>query len=160
MEVKLEPDLDNLCVAKITSEITQLCQVHFEVSIVPTLAHSPAIYRNLVLCKNSLIAKLENRLDQLLEMNLKCDKHSNTACYTWIEHILAKQKKTDFKSKEETGKTECTMVFEFQLDMLVNLSIFGDHLTRNLEKFRSTKSKEVFNRAWQFYICCIGRADA
>jgi hypothetical protein len=99
-----EPDnFDHLLVAKINNQMIELLQAHFHASILPVMIISPALYREIIATKNDFLQRLEQKMNLILQKNLS----SIPTCFNiidvcnWIDTILSRQKKTDFKPKDE-----------------------------------------------------------
>ncbi|KAI8805612.1 exocyst complex component Sec10-like protein [Cladochytrium replicatum] len=108
---KAEPDVSHLSFIQLSTEILQLCQIHFQNAVLQLVGTSPTIHREMVMLKNEFIAAVEARLNTLLQ------KHID-AVVSWLVVLLSKQKKLDFKPKDETSEQPsttqpCSQICEF-----------------------------------------------
>ncbi|TPX36908.1 hypothetical protein SmJEL517_g00874 [Synchytrium microbalum] len=89
-----EPDLRSLGLVFVANQVLQLFQLHFQNSILPVVMNSPAVHRDLVVVKNEYMASVESRLNSLLQKQIDVIER-------WIDILLGRQKKTDFRPKDE-----------------------------------------------------------
>lgn len=97
----LEPDLRTLHVIQVASQILQLVQIHFQNCVMPLLSTSPPAHRETVMYKNQFMEVMENKIADLLQKQLDVVGH-------WIGSILNKQKRTDFKPKDDAAGINIT----------------------------------------------------
>ncbi|KAI8911500.1 exocyst complex component Sec10-like protein [Gorgonomyces haynaldii] len=120
-DAKAEPHFDHLIVAKIVNQTIQLIQVHFRAAVLPHLLNSPTIYREIVNYKNDFLSRVEIKLNTILSTDLSNVKN-------WLEGLLGKLKKTDFKPKDESVilNTTCTPTCEKVCQFLVHIKEAAD----------------------------------
>ncbi|KAJ3252097.1 Exocyst complex component 5, partial [Borealophlyctis nickersoniae] len=94
---RLDPDLTTpLSIVHVSTHILQLLQIHFQKSILPAITLSPTTHRDMVVYKNDFMSAVEYRLNVLLQKVID-------AVTNWLAALLAKQKKFDYRPKEEGG---------------------------------------------------------
>lgn len=81
-----------LAVPRACLEITQITQLHFERCVLGYVAVSPAVHRDLVGGKNAVFAQVEAAANKLLSRIVG-------ACVRYLEALLGRQKRNDYKSK-------------------------------------------------------------
>ncbi|KAJ3054447.1 Exocyst complex component 5 [Rhizophlyctis rosea] len=97
-----EPDLIYLYLVQVSNKVLQLLQIHFQHTIVPIISLSPTIHRDMVVYKNDFMSSAENRLNSLLQKQID-------AITKWLSNLLYKQKKNDFRLRDDTvGLTVAT----------------------------------------------------
>lgn len=75
------------------------------------MKNAPVLYRDIITFKNEFLQRLEIKLNAILKKNLDGSILLTTATCNWIETLFSKQKKTDFKPKDEVlGNPEPTHV--------------------------------------------------
>ncbi|KAL0084042.1 exocyst complex component Sec10-like protein [Phycomyces blakesleeanus] len=109
---KVEPEMTCFPVIKTTTHMIQLLQEHFQTAVVPLVACSPAVHKEILINKNSFMSLLEHKVNTLLQ------KIIDSASF-WLGEILARQKKNDFRPKDEEvvmmsmGTLPCLQSVEF-----------------------------------------------
>ncbi|KAL2914341.1 Exocyst complex component 5 [Polyrhizophydium stewartii] len=93
-DTKVEPDLGHLQIAKTTTRVLQIFQLQFQTQLLPLLAGSPALHREMILFKNELFSSLEQKVNALLQGKI-------AVASAWLEVLLSRQKKTDFKPRDD-----------------------------------------------------------
>ena len=96
IDLRYPPDFDYLLVAKLINQMIQLIQTHFQASVLPAMIDSASICRDVIVFKNDFLARLETKLNLILQKHL-------ASVMAWIEVLLARQKKTDYKPKDEAS---------------------------------------------------------
>ncbi|CAM0136693.1 Exocyst complex component 5 [Umbelopsis sp. WA50703] len=94
IDTRAEPELRSFAVVKAVKDIIHLLQGHFEASILPLIATSTAVHRQIVSRKNDFMTDLENKANSLLQREVD-------AITNWLGSLLSKQKRNDFRPKEE-----------------------------------------------------------
>ncbi|KAJ1989839.1 Exocyst complex component 5 [Dimargaris cristalligena] len=89
-----EPDFRTFYTIKACNQIVHLVQCHFQTVIVPLIAGSPSQYRDAVASKNEFTSALEHKLNQLAVRQI-------TSTTTYLATVLAKQKKQDYRPRDE-----------------------------------------------------------
>ncbi|KAJ3124738.1 Exocyst complex component 5 [Nowakowskiella sp. JEL0407] len=107
----IETDLKSLIIIENTTKILQLLQLHFQHMILPLINSSPTIHREVVICKNELMARVEKQLNLLAQKQIE-------AIVNTLTIYLNRQKRTDFKPKDENivsalNTPTCTQACEF-----------------------------------------------
>ncbi|EIE80071.1 hypothetical protein RO3G_04776 [Rhizopus delemar RA 99-880] len=109
---KDQPDLSSFSVIKSSVDTMQLVQKHFELAILPLVTSAPSIHRDILATKNTFMAKLERKINDLLQKSIEGIMH-------WLGEILTRQKKNDFRPKDEEvalmsiGTQPCMQSIEF-----------------------------------------------
>ncbi|KND04859.1 uncharacterized protein SPPG_00558 [Spizellomyces punctatus DAOM BR117] len=91
-----QPDFKQMPMVHVAQQILQLLQLHFQSTIVPMIAPSPTTHRDMVLYKNGFMSAVEHRLNILLQKQID-------AVTAWLSVLLASQKKTDYRPKDEAA---------------------------------------------------------
>ncbi|KAL7748429.1 Exocyst complex component 5 [Sorochytrium milnesiophthora] len=99
LDGKSEPDYKCLGVVQTANTVVHLLQAHFHNAILPMVASSPMYHRELVANKNAVLSRLESRINILVTRIID---GTSTPTIMYLSSILAKQKKTDFKPKEDS----------------------------------------------------------
>ncbi|RUS21835.1 exocyst complex component Sec10-like protein [Endogone sp. FLAS-F59071] len=94
LDVKSEPDLKAMFVIKAADDIIHLVQQHFQSAILPLVVSSPTIHRDIVNSKNAFMTNVENKANSTMQKEID-------AITNWLNIILAKQKKNDFRPKDD-----------------------------------------------------------
>ncbi|KAJ3216736.1 Exocyst complex component 5 [Dinochytrium kinnereticum] len=96
VDTKSEPEVDNaLRFVSVTSKTLQLIQLHFQTYVIPAVSSSPSAHREAIIIKNEFMSSIEDILNQLLQKQID-------AILAWAATLLSKQKKGEFKPKDET----------------------------------------------------------
>ncbi|KAI9251571.1 exocyst complex component Sec10-like protein, partial [Sporodiniella umbellata] len=109
---KDQPEMFSLSVVKSAIDIMQLMQKHFESAILPLVTGTPSTHRDLLVLKNKFMASLEQKINRLLQKTVE-------GVVYWLGEILGRQKKNDFKPKDEEvammsmGTQPCMQSIEF-----------------------------------------------
>ncbi|KAI8368784.1 exocyst complex component Sec10-like protein [Blakeslea trispora] len=107
-----EPELTGFHVIKSTADIIHLMQRHFETAMLPLVAGIPSTHRDILSVKNTFMATLERKVNVLLQRSID-------GITFWLTEILSRQKKNDFRPKDEEGAmmsmgtTPCMQSIEF-----------------------------------------------
>ncbi|CAO0793270.1 unnamed protein product [Mucor circinelloides] len=91
-----EPELACFPVIKSATDIIQLMQKHFESAMLPLIVGIPSTHRDILLLKNTFMATLERKINIVLQKSIDGITY-------WLSEILSRQKKNDFKPKDEEG---------------------------------------------------------
>ncbi|KAI9102714.1 exocyst complex component Sec10-like protein [Phlyctochytrium arcticum] len=95
---KQEPELHLMPMVDVTQKILQLLQLHFQTSIIPVISTSPTAHRDIVMYKNTFMTAVEHRLNGLLQKQMD-------AINAWLGVLLATQKKTDFRPRDDIASS-------------------------------------------------------
>ncbi|KAI8579596.1 hypothetical protein K450DRAFT_241761 [Umbelopsis ramanniana AG] len=111
IDTRAEPELRSFAVVKTVKDIIHLLQEHFEICILPLIATSTAVHRQTVARKNEFMTELESKANSILQKEVD-------AITNWLSSSLSKQKRNDFRPKEEevflTLTTQpCTQCVDF-----------------------------------------------
>ncbi|KAF7721082.1 Exocyst complex component 5 [Apophysomyces ossiformis] len=107
-----EPETVCFAIIKATTEIIQLMQQHFQTAVLPLIITAPSVHKEILNTKNSFMSSLEQKVNSVLVKAI--DEITN-----WLNEILSRQKKNDFKPKDEevvmmsTGTQPCVQSVEF-----------------------------------------------
>ncbi|KAJ2879563.1 Exocyst complex component 5, partial [Coemansia aciculifera] len=93
-DLRQEPDLRSFGVIRVANVAVRLVQMHFQRTIVPFVGASSYVYRDMVAEKNQLMSRAE------MSLNLISNKLVG-ACAQWIQGILGKQRKGDFRPADD-----------------------------------------------------------
>ncbi|KAI9352722.1 exocyst complex component Sec10-like protein [Obelidium mucronatum] len=154
-KVLIEPELGGLEIVRVENHTINLFQLHFQTGDcknsqflrllsfynrfcqIPMLSQSPTIHRDAVITKNEFMETLETK------MNLIIKTHVN-AIQEWIETLLQKQKRADYKPKDEQmvsspSTATCVQVCEFLNKVHIKAEIYfeGINLTGFLNEIGS-----------------------
>ncbi|KAG2203235.1 hypothetical protein INT46_000425 [Mucor plumbeus] len=91
-----EPELACFPVIKSATDIIQLMQKHFESAMLPLIISIPSTHRDILLLKNGFMAQLERKINIVLQKSIDGITY-------WLTELLSRQKKNDFKPKDEEG---------------------------------------------------------
>ncbi|KAF9582414.1 Exocyst complex component 5 [Lunasporangiospora selenospora] len=91
---KLPPDLGPVKRIKLVNGIIHLLQMHFQTTILPLTVPSPQVYRDTVLQKNKLMANVESKVNTTIQKEID-------VILTWLETCLGRQRRSDFKPKDD-----------------------------------------------------------
>ncbi|KAJ3131370.1 Exocyst complex component 5, partial [Irineochytrium annulatum] len=98
-DAKVEPDLNqSMPVICVCNQILRLFQLHFQTVVVPLVSSSPTSHRETVIFKNEFMSGVETLVNKMLQKQIETILH-------WLSVILARQKKTDFRPKDESLTT-------------------------------------------------------
>ncbi|KAI8095157.1 exocyst complex component Sec10-like protein [Thamnidium elegans] len=89
-----EPELSCFPVIKSATDITQLMQKHFESAVLPLVISIPSTHRDMLTLKNVFMATLERKINIVLQKSIEGITY-------WLSELLVRQKKNDFKPKDE-----------------------------------------------------------
>ncbi|KAJ3067269.1 Exocyst complex component 5 [Podochytrium sp. JEL0797] len=126
MNGRTEPELHGLEVVRVENQILNVLQLHFQTAIIPLLSQSPTIHRDAVIAKNEFMEVLETKMNSIIKIHVD-------AIQEWLELILSKQKRTDYKPKDEQtastpSTTTCAQVCEFLNKIHVKAEIYFDSI--------------------------------
>ncbi|TPX51291.1 hypothetical protein SeMB42_g00272 [Synchytrium endobioticum] len=93
-KITSEPDVRSLALVAVANQVLQLLQLHFQNFILPLVMNFPAVHRDLVVVKNHYMSSVEARLNKLLEKQID-------VIQKWIDLLLSKQKRTDYRPKDD-----------------------------------------------------------
>ncbi|ORX47562.1 exocyst complex component Sec10 [Piromyces finnis] len=132
---KTEPNFDHLTTFKLANKFIHLLQEHFQNSILPFIETYPTVHRQIVETKNEFISKMEQKLNIILQKQINCISN-------WLGILLQKQKKYDFKPKEDSimssslcsNTLACTSCVEFLEKTYRNMSKYLNKST-NFQSF-------------------------
>ncbi|GAN09236.1 exocyst complex component Sec10 [Mucor ambiguus] len=91
-----EPELACFPVIKSATDIIQLMQKHFESAMLPLIVSIPSTHRDILSLKNTFMATLERKINIVLQKSIDGITY-------WLSEILSRQKKNDFKPRDEEG---------------------------------------------------------
>ncbi|CAO3578914.1 unnamed protein product [Absidia cylindrospora] len=109
---KTEPDLVCFPVISASTDISQLLQRHFQTAVVPLIVGAPSVHRDSLASKNKFLATLESKVNYVVSRSIE-------AIIYWLTDILSRQKKNDFRPKDEevvmmsNGTMPCVYCVEF-----------------------------------------------
>ncbi|ORX45540.1 exocyst complex component Sec10 [Hesseltinella vesiculosa] len=109
---KSEPDTVCFSVLSTTTNISQLLQQHFQSAVIPLVVAAPSIHRDTLASKNRFFTTLEKKINYVL-------LRSTDAVQNWLTEILNRQKRNDFRPKDEdvmmmsNGTPPCVSCVEF-----------------------------------------------
>ncbi|KAI9142981.1 exocyst complex component Sec10-like protein [Paraphysoderma sedebokerense] len=132
LDGRSEPDLRPLCIVQQVNTVVHLIQAHFQNIVVPMISTSPTAHREIVMSKNSKMSKLEEKTNLIVQKIVD-------ASTTWTSNILSKQKKTDFRPKEDNleltsiATQPCTQTVDYLKKVYANAIVYLDG--KNLESF-------------------------
>jgi len=120
---KTEPNFNHLTTFKLANNFIHLLQEHFQNSILPFIETYPTVHRQIVETKNEFISKMEQKLNIILQKQINCISN-------WLGVLLQKQRKNDFKPKEDSivssslcsNTLACTSCVEFLEKTYRNMS--------------------------------------
>ncbi|KXS21231.1 exocyst complex component Sec10 [Gonapodya prolifera JEL478] len=98
---KSEPAVRHLTAVKVANQIMQLLQLHSQNFVVPFVNAAPTLHREMVLHKNGFFADMEDKINKLL------GKQTDVAI-NWMSSVLGKQKKNEYKPKEDVMSSGIT----------------------------------------------------
>jgi len=132
---KTEPTFDHLTTFKSANNFIHLLQEHFQNSILPFIETYPTVHRQIVETKNEFISKMEQKLNIILQKQINCISN-------WLGILLQKQKKNDFKPKEDSiissslcsNTLACTSCVEFLEKTYRNMSKYL-YISTNFQSF-------------------------
>ncbi|KAI0320274.1 exocyst complex component Sec10 [Amylostereum chailletii] len=91
---KAEPSLQSLSIMRSVDLITHLWQQYVNIAILPLATSSVTVRREMVVFNNQAVSKIEGAANGLMQ-------RLTDAIITWLTTQLAKQKKTDFKPRND-----------------------------------------------------------
>ncbi|KAG0145204.1 hypothetical protein CROQUDRAFT_659005 [Cronartium quercuum f. sp. fusiforme G11] len=91
---KLEPDLKPVTVIKTADMSMHLWQRYVTTAIVPLAAASVTVRREMSIFNNHILVRIEGKVNSVAQKCLEC-------IVTWLSASLSKQKKLDFKPKND-----------------------------------------------------------
>ncbi|KAA1466748.1 exocyst complex component Sec10 [Dentipellis sp. KUC8613] len=91
---KAEPNLQPLSVLRAVDLICHLWQQYVNIALLPLVASSVTVRREMVVYNNQTVSKIEGAANNLIS-------RLTDAIITWLSTQLAKQKKTDFKPRND-----------------------------------------------------------
>ncbi|KAG9289444.1 hypothetical protein G9A89_008005 [Geosiphon pyriformis] len=131
MDCKTDLDYKAIAVVKLAREIMHLAQNHFQAIILPLASPSLSIHRELIADKNKFMLAIENKINSAVQRMID-------AIFARLGYLLSKQKKSDFKPKEDEVLSSlvtspCDASVDFLRKVQINSSQFLDG--KNLELF-------------------------
>lgn len=153
MEPKAEPTLKFFPTVQVAHQMIQLFQLHFKSAVVwdcsvlflitfsltlfhaqtPVVSTTLAVFRDMIFYENEFISTLESKLNAILSKSLDM-------IATSFEILLSKQKKTDFKPKEDAPQNidaTCTQVCISVVELVKLIGIQS-------EKYLEASHREVY----------------
>ncbi|KAI8063627.1 exocyst complex component Sec10-like protein [Gongronella butleri] len=109
---KSEPDTVCFAVIAAATNISQLLQHHFQSAVIPLVIAAPSTHRESLASKNKFLDTLEKKMNYVL-------LRSTDAVKYWLSEILNRQKRNDFRPKDEevvmmsNGTAPCVQSVEF-----------------------------------------------
>eukprot|EP00842_Homolaphlyctis_polyrhiza_P005298 jgi/Hompol1/576/HPOL_004168-RA len=94
IDSKAEPEFGHLTIIKVAMRILQIFQFQFQVQLLPLLAGSKALHREMVAFKNEFFAATEQKANSILKKKI-------AGIVGWMELTLSRQKKTDYKPRDD-----------------------------------------------------------
>ncbi|KAJ1500955.1 Exocyst complex component 5, partial [Coelomomyces lativittatus] len=121
---KLEPDFRSLLTVQSSNTIMHLMQAHFITVVVPVIAPFPPTHREVIQKKTAMISVLERKCNAIVI-------HLMNVALLYIQSLLAKQKKTDFKHKEgelpnHSLSPTCSSICDFLFKVLGHVQSYLD----------------------------------
>ncbi|KAL4211157.1 exocyst complex component Sec10 [Rhizopus microsporus] len=107
-----QPDLSCFSAVKSAADIMHLMQKHFESAILPLVITVPSSHRDILALKNAFMASVEQKINNILQKSIE-------GTMFWLGEILSRQKKNDFRPKDEEvammnmGTQPCMQSIEF-----------------------------------------------
>jgi hypothetical protein len=110
---KLEPDLQPLVLTKQTDYICHLWQQYISIALMPLASLSVTIRREMAIFNNQTVSRIEGATNNLLQKTIDSERLSSlaftdcgiltmpTVIIAWLAAQLAKQKRNDFKPKDD-----------------------------------------------------------
>ncbi|BFZ62159.1 Exocyst complex component 5 [Saitoella coloradoensis] len=93
-DTRSEPRLQYLQTIRIATSILQLLRSYIDTALIPLAASSLTLRREMANYTNNNIALLENKINNLVQKTIDI-------ILAWVNALLARQKKTDFRPKED-----------------------------------------------------------
>lgn len=151
-EGKAEPDLRPIKVIRLADMIMQLWQRYLATALVPLAGTSVTIRREMGIFNNHVSVRIEGKVNEIvqrttdgafrqhpLDTSTLADFLSTPAIVTWLTFLLAKQKKLDFKPRNDNEafsrvNTEpCLLVCDFLVK--IREAAYASLSGRNAEVF-------------------------
>ncbi|KTW29304.1 hypothetical protein T552_01259 [Pneumocystis carinii B80] len=129
---KNEPEIKYFEELKQITIIVNLLSTYFNIVILPLVSFSLTLKRDVIVSINSNILKIENKIDLIIQ---KCVD----VILNWINVLLNKQKKNDFKPRDNDQRMEnlstepCKLVVQF-ISKVYNIA-YDNLIGLNLENF-------------------------
>ncbi|KAI9287599.1 exocyst complex component Sec10-like protein [Umbelopsis sp. AD052] len=156
IDTRAEPELRSFAVVKTVKDIIHLLQEHFEICILPLIAASTAVHRQTVARKNEFMTELESKANSLLQKEVD-------AITNWLSSSLSKQKRNDFRPKEEevfmTLTTQpCTQCVDFvkRVQAAVSNAFTGKNRESILTEIGSVFHSILLEHFKKFYVSPAG----
>ncbi|KAJ3387843.1 Exocyst complex component 5 [Entophlyctis sp. JEL0112] len=149
--------LENMEIIQIENQSMNLLQLHFQTAVAPMLAQAPTLLRDAVLTKNEFMESVEMKLNYSLKAHLE-------VLQEWLDSILAKQKKSDYKPKDEqttsagAATSTCTQICEYLQKVLARAEKRLDGVTRLnfLEEVGATLHIRLLDHIKKFVFTDVG----
>ncbi|KAG5439852.1 hypothetical protein PCANB_000134 [Pneumocystis canis] len=129
---KNEPELKYFEEIKQITIIIHLLSTYFNAIILPVVSFSLTLRRDVLISINNNISKIENKISLIIEKSLDM-------ILNWISVLLSKQKKNDFKPKDDDHNMEnlstepCKLIVQF-ISKVYN-TVYDNLMESNLENF-------------------------
>ncbi|KAI8988471.1 exocyst complex component Sec10-domain-containing protein [Mycotypha africana] len=152
-----EPELVCFSVINCASSIMKLMQKHFETAILPLIINNPTMHRNILALKNSFLAKLERKINAVLQRTVRGITY-------WLNDILSRQKRYDFRPKEEEdammnmGTQPCLQSIDFitRIYQAASTSLQGKNLETFLKHIGNAFHTMLLEHFKKFYVTPTG----
>ncbi|KAJ8330382.1 hypothetical protein BDV3_003129 [Batrachochytrium dendrobatidis] len=126
---KSEPEFGQLKVIKTVTKTLQIFQHHFQAQLIPMLASSPTLQREMMIFKNEFFSAIEEKLNAIMQRKI-------AVVASWMEVLFARQKKSDFKPRDDivAVNTLSTLVCNQVVDFIqrvrdeAHVSLDGENL--------------------------------
>ncbi|KAJ3348216.1 Exocyst complex component 5 [Entophlyctis luteolus] len=149
--------LENMEIIQIENQSMNLLQLHFQTAVAPMLAQAPTLLRDAVLTKNEFMESVEMKLNYSLKAHLE-------VLQEWLDSVLAKQKKSDYKPKDEqttsagAATSTCTQICEYLQKVLARAEKRLDGVTRLnfLEEVGATLHIRLLDHIKKFVFTDVG----
>ncbi|KAJ3356337.1 Exocyst complex component 5 [Kappamyces sp. JEL0680] len=93
VDLKSEPEFGFFRSIKVSHQVIQMIQLHFQTYESEIIVVSPNVHREMLMAKNELVSVVESKLNGIVQRRI-------TSILSWIELILSKQKKSDYNMKD------------------------------------------------------------
>ncbi|EMR11691.1 hypothetical protein PNEG_00127 [Pneumocystis murina B123] len=129
---KSEPEIKYFEELKEMTIIVNLLSTYFNIIILPIVSFSLTLKRDVIISTNSNILKIENKIDLIIQKSVD-------VILNWINVLLSKQKKNDFKPRDDDQRMEnlstepCKLVVQF-ISKVYNIA-YDNLIGLNLENF-------------------------
>ncbi|KAJ2583447.1 Exocyst complex component 5 [Coemansia sp. RSA 1836] len=156
-DLRQEPDLRTFGVIRVANIAARLVQMHFQRTVVPFVGASSYVYRDMVAEKNQLMSRVE------MSLNLISNKLVG-ACAQWIQGILGKQRKGDFRPADddytafEMGTQPCRQCADYlhRIERACRQSMGAENQERVLADVGTTLHRMLMEHLRKFVVSVAG----